>query len=119
MIEAMVIAGLVAAPLGSAALFLPARLRRRPAGFWRALWRLVLAVAGSVVLAAAAAGVLYLLKATAENLVIGSGGVALAGLLWLPVTRRWRPRAHLCWMSCTYLFVVYLVYALEWTFASH
>jgi hypothetical protein len=42
----------------------------------------------------------------------------LAGLLWLPVTRNWSPRAHLCWASSTYLFAVYLVYALEWTFAS-
>ncbi len=119
MIEALVIAGLVAAPLGSAALFLPARRHRRADGFWRALWRLILSVAGSATLAAAAAGVLYLLKATQENLVIGSGAVALAGLVWLPVTRNWSPRAHLCWSSCTYLFVVYLVYALEWTFASH
>ncbi len=118
MIEALVIAGLVAAPLGSAALFLPARHRRRAESAWRAVWRLILAVAGTAVLAAAAAGVLYLLKATEENIVIGAGGVALAGLLWLPVTPNWSPRAHLCWASCTYLFAVYLVYALEWTFAS-
>ena len=84
MIEAMVIAGLVAAPLGSAALFLPARRHRRADGFWRALWRLILSVAGSATLAAAAAGVLYLLKATQENLVIGSGAVALAGLVLAP-----------------------------------
>jgi cellulose synthase/poly-beta-1,6-N-acetylglucosamine synthase-like glycosyltransferase len=72
-----------------------------------------------VVFAAAAAGVLYLLHATEANLVIGAGAVVLAGVLWLPVTRNWSPRAHLCWASSTYLFVVYLVYALEWTFASH
>jgi len=117
-LEALVIAGLVAAPLGSAALFLPARRHERAAGFWRAVWRVFLALAGSALLAAAAAVVLYRLRATEENLVTGSGGVALAGLLWLPVTRNWSPRAHLCWASCTYLFVVYLVYALEWTFAS-
>ncbi len=118
MLEALVIAGLVAAPLGSASLFLPASHRRRPGGAWRAVWRGFLAVAGTAVLAAAAAAVLYLLRATRENLVIGAGAVALAGLVWLPVTRRWLPRAHLCWASCTYLFTVYLVYALEWTIAS-
>jgi cellulose synthase/poly-beta-1,6-N-acetylglucosamine synthase-like glycosyltransferase len=45
--------------------------------------------------------------------------VALACLLWLPVTRNWSARAYLCWASSTFLFAVYLVYALEWTFASH
>src|SRR5215472_12092493 len=119
MLEALVIAGLVAAPLGSAALFLPARYHERAPGAWAAIWRVIVAVAGSAVLAAAAAGVLYLLRATEENLVIGGGAVALAGLLWLPVTRNWSPRAHLCWASSTFLFAVYLVYALEWTFASH
>src|SRR6185437_14472183 len=73
---------------------------------------------GKRVLAAAAVGVLYLLKATEGNLILGGAAVALAGLLWLPVTRNWSPRAHLCWASSTYLFAVYLVYALEWTFAS-
>jgi len=119
MLEAMVIAGLVAAPLGTAALFLSAGDHRRAASVWAAIWRVILAVAGTAVLAAAAAGVLYLLKATEENLIIGAGAMALAGLLWLPVTRNWSPRAHLCWASSTYLFGVYLVYALEWTFASH
>ena len=119
MLEALVIAGIVAAPLGSAALFLPTRHRKRAAGAWAALWRVILAVVGSAVLAAAAAGVLHLLKATEGNLILGGTAVALAGLLWLPVTKNWSPRAHLCWASSTYLFAVYLVYALEWTFASH
>ena len=119
MLEALVIAGIVAAPLGSAALFLPTRHPKRAAGAWAALWRVILAVVGSAVLAAAAAGVLHLLKATEGNLILGGTAVALAGLLWLPVTKNWSPRAHLCWASSTYLFAVYLVYALEWTFASH
>ena len=54
MLEALVIAGMVAAPLGSATLFLPARNRARRAGAWAALWRVVRAIAGSAVLAAAA-----------------------------------------------------------------
>ena len=119
MLEALVIAGIVAALLGSAALFLPVRLHERAAGAWAAAWRVILAVAGSAVLAAAAAGVLYLLKATEGNLITGGAAVVVAGLLWLPVTRNWSARAHLCWASSTFLFAVYLVYALEWTFASH
>jgi cellulose synthase/poly-beta-1,6-N-acetylglucosamine synthase-like glycosyltransferase len=117
-LEALVIAGIVAAPLGTAALFRPARRVPRAGGVWRAIWRVIADIVGSALLAAAAAGVLYQLKATRENIVIGGGAVAAAGLLWIPVTRNWAPRAHLCWASSTYLFVVYLVYALEWTFAS-
>ena len=119
MLQAILLAGIVAAPLGSAALFLPSRHHQRAAGFRSSLWRVIVAVVGSAVLAAAAAGVLFILKATEGNVILGGSGVALAGLLWLPVTRNWSPRAHLCWSSSTYLFAVYLVYALEWTFASH
>ena len=119
MLEALVIAGLVAAPLGSVVLFLPVRHRERAASVWEAMWQVVLAVVGSAVLAAAAVGVLYLLRATEGNVILGGAGVVVASLLWLPFTRHWSARAHLCWMSSTYLFAVYLVYALEWTFASH
>ena len=119
MLEALVIAGMVAAPLASAALFLLGGRRERAASAWAAIWRAILIVAGTAVLAAAAAGVLYLLKATEENIIIGTGGVVLACLLWLPVTGNWSARAHLCWASSTYLFAMYLLYAVEWTFASH
>jgi hypothetical protein len=57
---------------------------------------LLLAVIGTAVLAAAAAGVLRLLGATEHNLVAGAAGVVVASLIWLPVTRRWSARAHLC-----------------------
>jgi cellulose synthase/poly-beta-1,6-N-acetylglucosamine synthase-like glycosyltransferase len=40
-------------------------------------------------------------------------------LLWLPVTRRWSARAHVCWAATTYLFLAYLVFMIDWTFASH
>ncbi len=46
-------------------------------------------------------------------------GLVAVSVIWLPVTRRWSPRAHLCWASTTFLFVVYLTFALDWTFASH
>ena len=65
-------------------------------GSWAASRRFILAVAGTAVLAAAAAGVLRLLHATEHNLVAGAAGVVAASLIWLPVTRRWNARAHLC-----------------------
>ena len=117
MLEALVIAGLIAAPLGSAALFLPGRHRYRP-GPLAAIGRVIVAVFGAAVLGAAGAGVLDLLHATEGNVVLGGAAVTAAGILWLPATRNWSPRAQLCWASCTYLFAVYLVYAIEWTFAS-
>jgi hypothetical protein len=118
MLAALLLAGMVAAPLGSVLLFMPARQRRQAAGTWPAIRRIVLTVAGTAVLAAAVAGVLQLLTVSEHNLVIGVASVAIASLIWLPVTRHWRARAHLCWASSIFLFVTYLVFALEWTFAS-
>jgi len=119
MLQAMLLAALVAAPLGSAALFVPARHRAAGGGAWPAARRLTLAVLGTALLAAVAAGVLRLIGASQHNLVAGGAGVAFASLAWMPATRRWSARAHLCWASSVLLFVVYLVYALEWTFASN
>jgi hypothetical protein len=119
MLQAILLAALIAAPLGSAALFVPARLVDRRPGTWSAVRRFVFAVVGTVVLAAAVGGVLRLLGATEHNLLAGVAGVVAASLIWLPVTRRWSARAHLCWSSTVFLFVVYLVYAIEWTFDSN
>ena len=119
MLAALLLAGIVAAPLGSAGLFAGARPHARVAGPWPATRRLVFALIGTAVLAAAAAVVLRLLHATEHNLIAGAAGVVVASLIWLPVTRRWRARAHLCWSSSVFLFAVYLVFALRWTFESH
>jgi hypothetical protein len=54
----LLLAGIVAAPLGSAALFLPARRHARRAGIWLATRRFVFAVIGTVVLATAVAVIL-------------------------------------------------------------
>ena len=119
MLAALLLAGIVAAPLGSAGLFAGARPHAHVTGPWPAARRLVLALIGTAVLAAAAAVVLRLLHATEHNLIAGAAGVVAASLIWLPVTRRWRARAHLCWSSSVFLFAVYLVFALRWTFESH
>ena len=119
MLEALVIAGIVAAPLSTAGLFLPQRLRMRVAGAWPAARRFILALVGTAVLAAAAAAVLERLNVTGSNLLAGVAGLIAASVVWLPATRRWSSRAHLCWASSTFLFVTYLCYALNWTFTSH
>ena len=119
MLATLLLAGIVAAPLGSAGLFVRAGKRAHVAGAWAAARRFALALLGTVVLAAAAAGVLRLLHATEHNLVAGVAGLVAASLIWLPVTRRWNARAHLCWSSSVFLFVVYLVFTLRWTFESH
>ena len=119
MLATLLLAAIVAAPLGSASLFLPAKRRDRPAGAWSATRRFVLAVVGTVVLAGLVAGALRLLGVSRPNLSTAIAGVAFASLVWLPVTRRWNARAHLCWASTVFLFVVYLTYALDWTFTSH
>src|SRR5215472_17186287 len=119
MLQALLLAALIAAPLGSAALFVPARLVDRGAGTGPAVRRVVFALIGTVVLAVAVAGALRLLGATEHNLIAGAAGVVVASLIWLPVTRRWSARAHLAWSSTVFLFVVFLVYALEWTLDSH
>jgi cellulose synthase/poly-beta-1,6-N-acetylglucosamine synthase-like glycosyltransferase len=119
MLQAMLLAGIVAAPLGSAALFLPMRRHARRAGTWSAIRRFAFAVIGTVVLAAAVAVILRRLGASQHNLVAGVAAVVFASLIWMPVTRRWSARAHMCWASSVFLFVVFLTYALEWTFDSH
>ena len=119
MLAPLLLAGIIAAPLGSIALLLPGRHRDRPAGTWSATRRFVLAVVGTVVLAALVAVVLKLLKVSQHNLILGIAGVAVASVVWLPATRQWSARAHLCWATSVFLFVVYLAYALDWTINSH
>jgi cellulose synthase/poly-beta-1,6-N-acetylglucosamine synthase-like glycosyltransferase len=119
MLAALLLAGIVAAPLGSAGLFVRASQPARAVGTWPTIRRLVLALAGTGVLAGAVAGVLELLHATGHNVVAGVVAVVVASVIWLPVTRRWNARAHLCWASSVFLFVAYLAFALTWTFDSH
>jgi drug/metabolite transporter (DMT)-like permease len=83
MLQAMLLAGLVAAPLGSLALFVPIRRHARRAGTWPAIRRLVLAVLGTVVLAAAVVVTLRLLSASRHNLIAGAAAVVFASLVWI------------------------------------
>jgi cellulose synthase/poly-beta-1,6-N-acetylglucosamine synthase-like glycosyltransferase len=118
MLSAYLLAGLLAAPIATGALFLRRPSRRRHAGAWSWTRRFVFAVAGTAMLAAAVAVLLGLIGATVPNMVAGAAGLVVVSLFWLPVTRQWSARAHLCWAATTYLFVAYLVFMLWWTFES-
>src|SRR5689334_11570036 len=119
MLAALLLAGMIAAPLGSIALLLPVRAPAGRAGAWSATRRFVLAVVGTVVLIVLVAVVLkFLIGVGRHKLIVGIAGVAAASVIWLPATRRWSARAHLCWATSVFLFVVYLAYALEWTINS-
>ncbi len=120
MLAALLLAGMIAAPLGSIALLLPVRTPDGRAGAWSATRRFVLAVVGTVVLVALVGVVLkLLLGVNKHNLIVGIAGVAAASVIWLPATRQWSARAHLCWATSVFLFVIYLAYALEWTINSN
>ncbi len=119
MLAALVLAGIIAAPIGTAGLLVQARRRARSSGAWPAIRRFVFAIGGTVVLAAVVVVALRLLGDSQHLAVDGAAGLAVSSLVWLPVTRRWNARGHLCWSSTIFLFVVYLAFVLEWTFDSH
>ena len=119
MLGAVLLAGIVAAPLSSAALFAPAHRRAKTTGAWPAIRRFVLALAGTAILGGAVAAALRLLGASASGTRAAVVAIVVASFVWLPGTRRWTARAHLCWASSVLLFVAYLIFILQWTFASH
>ena len=118
MFAALVLAGIIAAPLGAICLLIQPSRRGRVAGAWPVTRRFVFAVAGTVALAALAGALVRLLGATEHNAIAGAAGLAVGSLVWLPVTRRWNARGHLCWSATIFLFVVYLGFVLDWTFSS-
>jgi cellulose synthase/poly-beta-1,6-N-acetylglucosamine synthase-like glycosyltransferase len=116
----LLLMGIIAAPLGSAVLF----LRTRPAvksqaGPWPASRRFILALAGTVMLVLVAGAAVRLIGVSEHYTLSAGAGLVFASLVWLPLTRRWNARGHLCWASSIFLFVVYLAFVLDWTFASH
>ncbi|HZC70751.1 MAG TPA: glycosyltransferase [Jatrophihabitans sp.] len=119
MLAALLLAGLIAAPLATIALFIRPVLHGRRFGAWAWTRRFTLALIGTALLAICAAGFLELLGATTGNMEGGAAGLIVVSLLWLPVTRKWSASAHLCWSATTFLFLAYLVFMIDWTFASH
>src|SRR5437762_8737772 len=99
MLAALLLTGIIAAPISSAALFAPVAQPRRTKGIWPALRRLLFALIGTVVLAAAVGAALRLLGLPQVSILAGVAALACVSLAWLPATRRWNARAHLCWTS--------------------
>jgi len=120
MLSALLLGGLVAAPIATVALFLPGLSRtRRHDEWWRLTGRTILSLIWTAALVAAVAAVLSAIGVTRANIEAAAAGLALTSIVWLPATRRWGPRAHVCWAATTYVFAVYLAFMLWWTFASH
>ena len=118
MLAALLLAGLVAAPLTSAALFATAARPRRVRGALPAARRLTLALGGTAVVAVAVDLVLRLLEIPLTQVRPAVVATVVASLLWVPFTRRWNARAHLAWASSVLLFAAYLAFVLAWTLAS-
>jgi Glycosyl transferase family 2 len=120
MLSALLLAGLIATPLSTAALFLPGSRRtgraEKPA---QQIARLVAAILSSALVIGIVALVLALIGVTTGHLEAAMGGLALACVVWLPATRRWNARAHVTWSTTTFVFVIYLAFMAWWTFASH
>ncbi|MGH2857325.1 MAG: glycosyltransferase [Solirubrobacteraceae bacterium] len=121
MLSALLLAGLFAAPVATAALFVPARAGRGGPGTdgaRRRLARLVQTLAAAAALIGFAVGILAAIGATSANLVAAAVGLGLFTVAWLPATGRWGTRARLCWSATTYLFAAYLAFMVWWTFDS-
>jgi cellulose synthase/poly-beta-1,6-N-acetylglucosamine synthase-like glycosyltransferase len=119
MLAALMVAGLVAGVTSTLALLaLPPTEDGHAYGWWPWSRRLLLAFIATGVTDALVAGVLVGLHATRHNLVAAVAAVTLASLIWLPFTRRWSARGHLCWSSTVFLFAAYLAFMLNWTFTS-
>jgi cellulose synthase/poly-beta-1,6-N-acetylglucosamine synthase-like glycosyltransferase len=118
MLAAILLAGLIAAPLTSASIFVPSRAGLATAGVWAASRRFVFAVIGTALVCLVAAAGVRLLGVSRPHTVIAVACLAGASAIWLPVTRRWNARAHLCWASSVLLFAAYLAFILQWTFQS-
>ncbi len=119
MLATFLIAGLVASILSNIVLLLPwPSWRLRPAGAWPWSRRLLLALIGTAAADVVTYGVLRGLGVTHRNLYAALLALTVMSLLWLPATRRWNARGHVCWSSTIFLFVAYLAFMLQWTFTA-
>ncbi|MGH3744898.1 MAG: glycosyltransferase, partial [Mycobacteriales bacterium] len=119
MLAGLLVAALVAAVLSTVVLLAPVPAGMgRVTGAWPWSRRLLLALVGTVVVDAVACGVLFGIGGTRRNVVVAAVAAAVASLLWLPITRRWSARGHLCWSTTVFLFAAYLAFMLDWTLFS-
>jgi cellulose synthase/poly-beta-1,6-N-acetylglucosamine synthase-like glycosyltransferase len=118
-LAALLVSGLVAAALSTTVLLAPLpAFAGRSQGAWPWSRRLLLALVATAVIDLVVAGALTGLSATRSNIVVSVAAISVASLVWLPFTRRWSARGHLCWASTVFLFIAYLAFMLDWTFTS-
>ena len=119
MLAALLLAGLFVAPLSSVLMFVPLPTHWPVAGALAYSRRFVSAVVVTVALAAIGYGLSVLVGTTPFRALMAAIVVTASSVALLPVTRRWNGRAHVCWATCSYLYVAYLVFIIHWTFVSH
>src|SRR5689334_8818549 len=102
MLATLLLSGLVAAPLTSAALFAPTPPPRRVRGVLPAGRRLVLALIGTGLVGVVVYAALGVLGVSTPHRQVAALAPVAVSLLWLPMTRRWNARAHLAW-ACSVL----------------
>ena len=117
MLAALLLSSLVATVLATIGLFVPMPARL---GGGALLWtrRLTLAVVGTAVVALVGAGAAVLAGYRLRTVEVVVVVLAAASLVWLPLTRRWNARAHLCWSMNVTLFATYLAFMADWTIRS-
>jgi cellulose synthase/poly-beta-1,6-N-acetylglucosamine synthase-like glycosyltransferase len=117
MLASLLLGAVIVGPLATIGLFLPVPNRF---GSGALMWtrRLVLALIGTAVLAAAGGYGVYVLNDSRRYAIAVVAMLVAASAIWLPATRRWNARAHLCWAMNFCLFAVYLVFMLDWTFQT-
>jgi glycosyltransferase involved in cell wall biosynthesis len=116
-LSGLLVGTLTASLVATCALFL-ARARTLPGGMLPWSRRLLFALLGTVVLAALGAAAAYLLTEDRQTADVTFIVLVAASAVWLPVTRRWNARAHLCWSMNVILYASYLTFMLDWTFES-
>ncbi len=119
MLAALLLAALVAGVLSTIVLLSPIPLPvGRGVGAWPSSRRLLLAVMATLAIDLIAAGILDAIGATRPHLVWSVIILSVCSLAWLPFTRRWSARAHLCWSATMLMFAAYLAFMLQWTLSS-
>ena len=113
------LAGLIAAAFSTVVLLIPFGTGSgRAIGGWPWSRRLLFALISTGVIDVLVAGALLAMGVTRRNVIASLIAVTVASVLWLPITRRWSARAHVCWSSTVFLFAAYLAFMLDWTFGS-
>lgn len=116
MLAPIVVTSLVAAVIATAGLFVPTP--RRVAGVAAGVPRVISVLTGTVLLAVAGAATTVLVGYPWRTAATGAAVLLVASAGWLPVTRRWSARAHLCWAMDVTLFPAYLAFMGGWILTS-